>query len=188
MRKVVNTTYMSLDGDITNMQRWHFDFFTESEECANAARALMFGSDALIMGRETYDGFSVAWSARAGEGDEFADRMNAIKKYVVSNTLTDPTWANTEVIGGEDVVEQLRRLKEGEGGQLLQYGFGAVSRLLLDNGLLDELVIWLHPVFSGDAKSEQLLYRDVPQTRFDLVGTDVHSTGMILLTYRPRPA
>lgn len=185
MRKIVNTTYMSLDGDITNMQRWHFDFFTESDECATAAHDLMFGSDALIMGRETYDGFSVAWSARAGT-DEFADRMNAVKKYVVSNTLTDPTWTNTEVISRPDVVDQIRRLKEGEGGQILQYGFGAVSRLMLEHGLLDELVIWLHPVFSGQATAANLLYRDVAQTRFDLVGTDVHSTGMLLLTYRPR--
>jgi len=187
MRKIVNTTYMTLDGDMTNMERWHFDFFTESAECAEAARVLMFGSDALIMGRVTYEGFAPAWTERAG-ADEFADRMNSIKKYVVSNTLTDPTWTNTEVIGGNDVVEQLRRLKDSEGEQILQYGFGAVSRLLLDNGMLDELVIWLHPVFSGDAKFADLLYRDGPQTRFDLVGTDVHSTGMVLLTYRPRTA
>lgn len=185
MRKIVNSTYVTLDGDMTNMENWHFDFFTESEECATTARALMFGSDALIMGRETYDGFSVAWTERAG-ADEFADRMNSIKKYVVSNTLTDPTWPNTEVIGGDDVVGQLRRLKDSEGGQILQYGFGPVSRLLLDNGMLDELVIWLHPVFSGRATSEQLLYRDGVQTRFDLVGTEVQTTGMVLLTYRPR--
>lgn len=186
MRKIVNTTYMSLDGDITNMERWHFDFFTESEESAELARTLMFGSDALIMGRETYDGFSVAWSARAGD-DDFADRMNAMKKYVVSNSLTDPTWTNTEVLSGDDVVDQIRRLKEdGEAGQILQYGFGSVSRLMLDNGLLDELVIWLHPVLSGKAEPTHLLYREGPQRRFDLVGTDVHSTGMVILTYRPR--
>jgi len=185
MRKIVNSTYTTLDGDITNMQRWHFDFFTESDESGAAAHDLMFGSDALIMGRQTYEGFAPAWSERAGT-DEAADRMNVIKKYVVSNTLTDPSWTNTEVISGDDVVEQLRRLKESEGGQILQYGFGPVSRLLLDNGLLDELVIWLHPVLSGRATSEELLYRDGVQTRFDLVGTDVHSTGIILLTYRPR--
>lgn len=186
MRTITSTTYMSLDGDITNMQVWHFDFFTESEECADAARALLYGSDSLIMGRETYDGFAPAWTERAG--DEFADRMNGIKKYVVSNSLTDPTWTNVEVIGGDDVPGQLRALKESYGGRILQYGFGAVTRLLLEHGLLDELVLWLHPVFSGEAKSQDLLYRDGPLTRFDLVDTQVHSTGMILLTYRPRPA
>lgn len=182
MRTITSTTYMTLDGDITNMQNWHFDFFTETDECADAARGLLYGSDALIMGRGTYDGFAPAWTERAG--DEFADRMNGIKKYVVSNTLTDPTWTNVEVIGGDDVVGQLRTVKQGEGGRILQYGFGPVTRLLLEHGLLDELVLWLHPVFSGAATSEELLYHDVPMTRFDLADTQVHSTGMILLTYR----
>lgn len=184
MRRIVNATYMTLDGDMTNMQAWHFDFFTASEEAANAAAAQLERSDALIMGRETYEGFAPAWTERAG-ADEFADRMNSIAKYVVSTTLTEPTWNNTTVIGG-DVAEQVRRLKAEEGGDILQYGFGPVSRLLLDNGLLDELRIWLHPVLSGSAKPSDLLYRDAAQTRFDLVDTEVHSTGMVILVYRPR--
>ncbi|MBA3251317.1 MAG: dihydrofolate reductase, partial [Geodermatophilaceae bacterium] len=65
MRKIVNSTYTTLDGDITNMQRWRFDFFTESDESGAAAHDLMFGSDALIMGRQTYEGFAPAWSERA---------------------------------------------------------------------------------------------------------------------------
>ena len=66
MRRIVNATYMTLDGDMTNMQAWHFDFFTESEEATNAAAAQLERSDALIMGRETYEGFAPAWTERAG--------------------------------------------------------------------------------------------------------------------------
>ena len=185
MGKLVNATYMTLDGDMTNMQAWHFDFFTESQEAAEAARRQLFGADALIMGRETYEGFAPAWSERAG-ADEFADRMNSIQKYVVSTTLTDPSWSNTTVVNG-DVAGQVRSLKEQTRGDILQYGFGPVSRLLLDNGLLDELRLWLHPVLSGGAKPSDLLYRDGTQARFDLVDSEVHSTGMIILSYRPRP-
>ena len=122
------------------------------------------------------------WPGRAG--DDFADRMNAIPKYAVSTTLQDPTWANTTVVNG-DVVAGIRSLKEKTAGNIVQYGFGDVSRLLLAHGLLDELKIWLHPVLSGQATPDERLYRDMPQARFDLVATDVHSTGIVVLTYVP---
>ena len=73
MRKIVNAAYMTLDGDMTNMAAWHFDFFTESNQANEAAAKQLFRSDALIMGRETYEGCAPAWSERAGT-DEFADR------------------------------------------------------------------------------------------------------------------
>ncbi|MDJ0343602.1 dihydrofolate reductase family protein [Streptomyces sp. H10-C2] len=185
MRKIINATYVTLDGDMTNMQDWHMDYF--GEEAGKAATAQLVSSDALIMGRKTYEGFAPAWSGRAG-ADEFADRMNGIKKYVVSSTLREPDWENTSVISG-DVVAEVRKLKERPGGNILQYGFGPVTRLLLDNGLLDEFRVWLHPVLSGKAKPDDLLYRDALQTKFTLNGTEVHSAGMIILSYVPvRPA
>lgn len=79
---------MTLDGDISNMQDWHMPYF--GAEAEQAATAQLAGCDALIMGRKTYDGFSAAWSERAG-ADDFADRMNSIQTFVVSSTLQDPT-------------------------------------------------------------------------------------------------
>ena len=181
MRRIVNATYMTLDGDISNMQDWHFDYF--GDEAVRAASDQLFGSDALVMGRMTYEGFAPAWSQRKG-ADEFADRMNAIDKYVVSSTLRDAEWSNTTVING-DVVAELTRLKQQPGRAILQYGFGSVTRLMIDNGLLDELRIWLHPVLSGKAEARDLLYRDATQTRFALNGTEVHSTGLVILSYTP---
>ncbi|HKN96311.1 MAG TPA: dihydrofolate reductase family protein [Pseudonocardiaceae bacterium] len=180
MRKIVNATYMTLDGDITNMADWHFEFF--GEEAIRTAHDLLWAADSLIMGRKTYDGMAPAWLERAGS-DEFADRMNELPKYVLSTTLTDPTW-NSEVLSG-DVVSRIRALKEQDGGNILQYGFGPVTRLLLANDLLDELVIWLHPVLSGKAKPDELIYRDMAQQKFTLTGVDTHSTGIAVLTYRP---
>lgn len=182
MGKIVNATYMSLDGDIQNMQDWHFDYF--GQEAARTATAQLYTSQALIMGRETYEGFAPAWQGQAGT-NEFSDRMNSIKKYVVSTTLKDPSWTNTTVIGGSgDTLAELRALKEQE-GDILQYGYGDVTRLLVDNGLLDELRIWLHPVLSGKAKTTDLLFRDTGQVRFTLNGVESHSTGVVVLSYTP---
>jgi len=181
MRKIVNATYMTLDGDISNMADWHFDYFGELSTAA--ARAQLFSSDALIMGRETYAGFSEAWSARAG-ADDFADRMNSMKKYVASTTLTEPTWHNTTVLNG-DVVARVRELKEQPGENILQYGFGSVTRLLLDHDLVDEVRIWLHPVLSGKAKPNELIYRDGLQTKFTLNDSETLDNGLIILSYTP---
>jgi dihydrofolate reductase len=180
MGKIVNSTYMTIDGDITNMQDWHFEAW--NDEAAEAAGEIMGAPEALIMGRVTYDGFFPAWSSMSGE-ESGADRMNSLRKYVVSNTLTDPEWNNTSVIGGDDVAGQIRALKESMEGDLLQYGWGDVTRLLVAEGLLDQLKLWLHPVFSGKATEEERIYRDMPQVRMRLTDTDVHSSGLVILTY-----
>jgi dihydrofolate reductase len=179
MRKFVNATYMTLDGDISNMADWHFDYL--GDQAMAAARAQLFSSDALVMGRETYESFAEAWSARS---DDFADRINAMPKYVASTTLTEPAWHNTTVLNG-DVVAQVRALKEQPGENILQYGFGSVTQLLLDHDLVDEVRIWLHPVLSGKAKQNELLYRHAVQTRFTLNDIETHDTGMIILSYTP---
>ncbi|GAA4656891.1 dihydrofolate reductase family protein [Streptomyces chumphonensis] len=182
MRKIVNATYMTLDGDITNMQDWHMNYFGAQAEVA--ARSQLAESDALIMGRKTYEGFAPAWSAQAGQ-NAFADRMNDITKYVVSSTLKNPDWSNCTVLDG-DVAARVRELKEQDGGNILQYGFGDVTRLMLENGLLDEFRVWLHPVLSGKAQPSDLLYRDLGQHTFDLTGTETHATGLVILTYTPK--
>lgn len=182
MGTIVNATYMTLDGDIANMQDWHFDYF--GLEARRVATGQLLLSDALIMGRKTYEGFAQAWPER-GSDDDFSNTMNTIKKYVVSTTLTDPSWQNSTVIGGsDDVVAEIRALKEQEGA-ILQYGYGDVTRLMIRHGLLDELRIWLHPVLSGKASPTQLLYRDGDQVRFTLNGAETHSTGLVVLSYTP---
>jgi dihydrofolate reductase len=183
MRRIVNSTFMTLDGDITNMADWHRDYF--GDEARKAADDQLFGSDAVIMGRATYDGFHPVWSARAGSSD-YADRWNALPKYVVSSTLTDPAWTNTTVIS-ENVVDEIRKLKDQPGQDIVQYGFGEVTRLMLDNDLLDEIRIWLHPVLSGKAAPSELLHRDGLQHKLELIGTELQATGMFILSYRPVP-
>src|SRR5438477_12821951 len=104
MRTIVNSTFVSLDGVINHMERWHFDFIDDELEAL--ALEQMRASDALLLGRNTYDIYGSTWPGRDGE---LADRINAIAKYVVSTTMQSAEWANTTIIRGDllDAVAQL---------------------------------------------------------------------------------
>jgi dihydrofolate reductase len=135
----------------------------------------------MLMGRHTYDGFAPVWPTRSG--DPVSDHFNAMRKYVVSTTLKDPEWNNTHVIAG-DVPAELERLKQAPGKDIVQYGFGSVSRLLLEHGLLDELRLWVHPLIVGAGKPGDLLFGAAPATGFDLLDATALSDGTIVLSYR----
>jgi dihydrofolate reductase len=101
----------------------------------------------------------------------------------VSSTLRDPEWNNTSVISGDPVAE-IRRLKEQAGQGIMQYGFGQLSYTLLEHGLLDELRLWVHPLFVGQATPADLLFRPSATAQLELTGTFALNTGMVILTYR----
>jgi len=136
VRKIINSTYITLDGAIEGPHLWPSLGRPSDERAEQIQTDLLLSCDGLLMGRRTYDGFAPVWPTRSG--DPYSDRINAMPKYVVSTTLKDPEWTNTNVIDG-DVVAQITRLKQAAGKDIVQYGFGAVSRLLLEHGLLDEL-------------------------------------------------
>jgi dihydrofolate reductase len=179
MRRIVNSTFISLDGVIENPQDWPASEVVD-DRAYTIQRDLLFACDAVLMGRRTYDGFAPVWPTRSG--DEYSDRINSMAKYVVSSTLTDPEWSNTTVISGDPVAE-IRRLKAAPGMDIVQYGFGRLSRTLLEHGLLDELRLWVHPFFVGRGGPEDLLYRDGPTTTFTLVDTTRLDSGIVILTY-----
>jgi dihydrofolate reductase len=103
-------------------------------------------------------------------------------KYVVSSTLADPEWPNTTVIDG-DVIAEIRRLKEQPGQDIVQYGFGQLSYALLEHGLLDELRLWVHPLFFGQATADSLLFRPAATAQLELAGALALNTGIVILTY-----
>jgi dihydrofolate reductase len=178
MRKIVNSTYVSIDGVIQHLEDWHFEYFAEDGN--EFGWEQLAASDALLMGRLTYEGFADAWPSRTGD---YADKFNGMRKYVVSTTLTEPEWENTTVIG-EDPAAAIQQLKEEPGNDIIQYGFGRLSSTMMEHDLLDELRLWVHPVFVGGAEPGDLLYRDCAMTRFDLVDTRVLKTGVAILSYR----
>jgi dihydrofolate reductase len=181
MRNLINSTYISLDGVVELPHEWPTIERPSDERGDQLQADLLFACDAVLMGRRTYEGFAPVWQTRSG--DPFSDRMNSMPKYVVSTTLTDPDWPNTTVIAG-DVAERVRALKEQDGQDIVQYGFGAVSTLLMEHGLLDELRLWFHPLCVGKGGAADLLFGKAPTTHFELTDATILKSSMAILTYR----
>jgi dihydrofolate reductase len=182
MRRLINSTFITLDGVVEGPHLWPSLKGGTSGEGDRIQTDLLETCDIVLMGRRTYDVFAPAWTSRSG--DPYSDRINAMRKVVVSTTLTDPQWANTVVVAG-DVVARVRHLKAEDGGHIVQYGFGEVSRLLLGHGLFDELQLWIHPQLVGPSDAGDLLYRPGTEATFELVDSKVLGNGIILARYRP---
>jgi dihydrofolate reductase len=182
MRQLINSTYITLDGVVEGPHLWPSLKGGPSAEHDTIQTDLLETCDIVLMGRRTYEVFAPAWSSRSG--DRLSDRINTMRKVVVSTTLTDPEWKNSEVMAG-DVVGQVRDLKDEDGGHIIQYGFGDVSRLLLEHDLFDQLHLWIYPQLVGPSAVGDLLYRPGTAATFDLVDTRVLSNGIVLATYAP---
>jgi len=177
MGKIVNSTFVSLDGVVNHMDKWHFDFI-DAESDAFALRQLQ-GSDALLMGRRTYDAYAGAWPGRDGD---YADGINAMTKYVVSSTLTAPEWANTVVLEG-DLAEAVSNLKKDQ--NILMHGYGPVAKTLVRHGLLDELYLWVHPMLAGIGGPDDVLLSEGLNARLTLLDVKALGSGVVILAYRP---
>jgi dihydrofolate reductase len=182
MRQLINSTYLTLDGVVEGPHLWPSLKGGPSNEGESIQTELIEECDIVLMGRRTYDVFAPAWSSRSG--DRVSDRINAMRKVVVSTTLTDPEWNNSEVIA-ENVVDRVRDLKAEDGGHIVQYGFGDVSRLLLDHDLFDRFHLWIHPQLVGPRDAADLLSRPGTAATFDLVDARVLSNGIVVATYTP---
>ena len=181
MRRVINSTYITLDGIIENPQDWPSGRHQDDGRGQEIQSELLLRCDALLLGRRTYDGFAPVWSAMSG--DPFSDHINAMEKWVLSTTLTEPTWNNSEVIA-TDVAAEIARRKTQDGGDIVQYGWGPVSDLLLEHGLLDELRLWVHPFMLGTGTANDLLFRSARAASFELTATTALASGNVVLTYR----
>jgi dihydrofolate reductase len=177
MRKLVESTFVTLDGVIENPHHWSPPYW-DDEHTAYASK-LLFASDALLLGRATYEGFAQAWPARSG--DEYTDKINAMPKFVASRTLTGATW-NATIIEG-DVAEAVARLKDQDGDDLLKFGTGELDRTLLEHGLLDELHFWIFPVLAG---SGQHLIDGIDVTHLELIDSTRFGSGIVVNTYAPK--
>ena len=180
MRRIINSTYITLDGIIENPQDWPSGRHEGDDRGRDLQRDLLLSCDALLLGRRTYEGFAPVWSAMSG--DPFTDHINAMEKWVVSRTLTDPDWNNSEVIGA-DVAEEIARRKAQQGGDIVQYGFGPVTDLLLAHGLLDEVRLWVHPFILGAGGPEDLLFRPERAAMLELTDATALASGNVVLTY-----
>lgn len=179
--RIVNSTYMSLDGVVQHPEHWTFDHRTA--DVTQATHDQLSRTDALIMGRHTYDIFAGYWPTVTDDTGS-ADRMNRIPKYVLSRSLDRPTWDNTTVLSGDDVVDRIRELKARPGRDLTQYGYGPVTRLLIENGLLDELLIWLHPLLVGTSQPSEQIGAVAARASLRLTDVQRYDSGVVVLSYR----
>jgi dihydrofolate reductase len=180
MRRIINSTYVTLDGVIEAPQDWPSGRHAGDERGGQIQTDLLLGCDAVLMGRRTYEGFAPVWSTRAG--DPYSDHINAMEKWVASTSLSDPEWNNTEVLAG-DLAAELERRKAQPGADIVQYGIGPVTDALLDRDLLDELRLWVHPFMLGRGTPSDLLFRDGRAAQFDLAGAEALASGIVVLTY-----
>jgi dihydrofolate reductase len=188
MRKVVASIFVTLDGVVQDpggaegfeLGGWSFKYSGRSEEELTHAGDLLRASDALLLGRVTYEGFAKAWPSMTG-GGWYADRMNALPKYVVSSTLDKAEWNNSTIIRG-DLSEEVAKLKNQAGQNLLVFGSGELVSGLLQQHLLDELRLLVYPVVLGRGKR---LFQEGPPVALTVADAMAFSSGVVLLTYHP---
>jgi dihydrofolate reductase len=175
MRKLIESTLVSLDGVIEAPERWAiFD-----EEATQRSMQELDNYDAFVMGRVTYERFRDNWGAG---GNPYVDRIGAMPKYVASRSLDDVTWNATLL--GPDIVTAIQDLKAQPGKDLIKYGTSRLDATLLGAGLVDELRVWIMPVVVG---SGQRIFEDVEPSSLRLNLTDVRRlrNGSVVLTYIP---
>jgi dihydrofolate reductase len=179
VRKIIASTYATLDGYIDNPHEWTFQYSNERSQQYGFTMTL--AADTLLLGRVTYEGMAQAWPSMGG--NPYADHINSIAKYVVANGPVDTTaWGPATVISGDDLVAAVTELKEKDGGDILIWGTGRLTDALVAAGLLDEYRVWTYPVIKGNGES---LFRPESATALELVDCTTFDTGVVVLTYRP---
>src|SRR5215217_5835951 len=158
MRKVVASEFVSLDGVVESPDKWHFPYF--NDEMAEAIGAAMAASDAMLMGRVLYEEWAAFWPKQDPDENPVAARMNGVRKYVVSKTLKEQPGKDISISGSPTLV-----------------------RSLLEENLLDELRLMLHPIVVGSGK--RLFEEGSDQKALELLDSKTFSTGVLYLTYQP---
>lgn len=182
MRKVVANLFVSLDGVAESPDQWQFDF---DEEMGEALTSTLETTDAALLGRVTWTEWAGYWpNVTEGEDSGFADWINNSPKYVASTTLDSvDEWSNSTLIEG-DLTEAVNELKATDGKDIGVAGSPGLVRSLADAGLLDELVLLIHPVIAGEGR-KKLFADDTALKKLELVSAQPTSSGVIIATYRP---
>jgi dihydrofolate reductase len=184
--KIVVTEFVSLDGVMEdpggaeNFKHggWSFEI-ARGEEGDKFKLDEAFASEALLLGRVTYEGFAEAWPSREGE---FADKFNNMPKYVVSSTLDTPEWNNSTVLKG-DVADEVRKLKQEQDGDIVVHGSARLVQTLVEHDLVDEFRLMVYPVVLGSGKR---LFGDTSDKKpLRLVDSKVVGDGVAILIYEP---
>ena len=191
MGKIVVTEFVSLDGVVEapgggeNFKHggWSFEI-SRGDEGDKFKLDETMASEALLLGRVTYEGFAAAWPSRTDEFG-FADKFNNMPKYVVSSTLKDPEWNNSTVLTG-DVADEVAKLKERHDGDIVVHGSPQLVQTLIENDLVDEYRLMVFPVVLGSGK--RLFGETTDKKSLRLVDSKVVGDGVSILVYQPADA
>ncbi len=186
MGRIVVTEFMSLDGVIEapgggesfRHGGWSFEI-NRGDEGDTFKLDETLSSEALLLGRVTYEGFAAAWPSREGE---FADKFNTMPKYVVSSTLEEPEWNNSTVLKG-DVAEEVAKLKQEQAGDIVVHGSPQLVQSLVEHDLVDEYRLMVFPVVLGSGK--RLFGETTDKKPLRLVDSKVVGDGVAILIYEP---
>jgi dihydrofolate reductase len=187
MRKIVVSEFVSLDevmespgpdGSAYKYAGWSMPYNTP--ESMKFKFDELMASDCLLLGRLTYTGFATAWPNVKDEAG-FADKMNSMPKYVVSNDMKTATWNTSHIIKG-DIVGEIKKLKQKSGGDILVNGSATLIQALIEHDLVDEYRLMVYPVVLGTGKR---LFKDSPKANLKLISSEAFKTGVVLLKYQP---
>jgi len=178
MRRIVVSEFVTLDGVAEEPGKWSFPFW--NEEIGKFKFDELFSSDALLLGRVTYQGFAKAWPSMHDEAG-YGKRMNGFPKHVVSRTLEKLDWNNSHLIKG-DVEKEVSKLKQQPGQDLLIFGSGQLVNALMQHDLIDEYRLLVYPIVLGSGKR---LFSDANKANLKLVETKTFGSGVVLLRYQP---
>jgi dihydrofolate reductase len=184
--KIVVTEFVSLDGVMEDpggaesfkYGGWTFEI-NRGDEGDKFKLDEAFSSEALLLGRVTYEGFAAAWPSRDGE---FADKFNSMPKYVVSSSLGEPEWNNSTVLKG-DVTEEVAKLKQEQDGDIVVQGSARLAQTLIEHDLVDEFRLMVFPVVLGSGK--RLFGETSDKKPLRLVDSKVVGDGVAILIYQP---
>jgi dihydrofolate reductase len=178
MRTIIESTLMTLDGVIEDPARWVGPYL--DEDFQKAAFERLKRSDAMLMGKRTYEILERDWAKTSGD---FAALVNAMPKYVFSSTLEDARWTNARLMR-DDAVDAVRKLKAEGDRELSIWGHGRLARTLLQHGLIDEIRVSVFPVIVGAGET---FYAEGDSARLRLIGTEPASAkGVVALSYAPQ--
>ncbi|WUH89977.1 dihydrofolate reductase family protein [Streptomyces sp. NBC_00433] len=181
MRKLIVSEFLTADGVMEAPNEWHGPYF--DDDMARTVSAQMAATDALLLGRVTYEGFASAWPEMIDQPG--GAHMNGVAKYVVSRTLDKAEWNNSTVIGA-DPVEAITRLKEQDGKDITVAGSGTLVQWLLGKGLVDEIELLIDPVVVGRGK--RLFQDGLPATALKVVSSETFGSGVHHVVYAPQHA
>lgn len=180
MRKIVANFFMTLDGVVESPGEWSLQYW--NDDIQQVVGGAMSSSDAMLLGRVTYQEFEASWSGRTVQDDAGAEHMNSTRKYVASTTLTETNWSNSTLLTG-DLGGAVTALKNEDGGDIIISGSATLVRALLDQGLVDELNLLVYPVVRGSGA--RLFTDNSPPLTLRLTSSTAFSNGVLNLVYQP---